>query len=86
MALFVYLLCALTSLACAALLWRGYRQTRVRLLLWSALCFLGFFVNNALTIVDVRLGPAVDLSLWRTLPAALGLALLLYGLVWDADR
>jgi hypothetical protein len=85
MALFVYLLCALTSAACAALLWRGYRRSRARLLLWSALCFAGFFLNNALLIVDVHFVPATDLSLWRSLPAAAGLALLLYGLVWDAN-
>ena len=83
-ALVVYLLCALTSAACAALLWRGYRRSRARLLLWSSLCFWGFFLNNVLLIVDVR-APDVDLSLWRAVPAAAGLALLLYGLVWDAD-
>jgi len=84
MALVVYLLCALTSAACAVLLWRGYRRSRARLLLWSSLCFWGFCLNNVLLIVDVRT-PHVDLSLWRSVPAAAGLALLLYGLVWDAD-
>ena len=84
MALVVYLLCALTSAACAVLLWRGYRRSRARLLLWSSLCFWGFCLNNVLLIVDVQL-PDVDLSFWRTVPTAAGLALLLYGLVWDAD-
>lgn len=86
MGIFVYALCALTSLACAVLLWRGYRQSRTRLLLWSSLCFTGFFLNNVLLIVDVRVVPAMDLSVWRTLPVAAGLALLLYGLIWDGDR
>jgi hypothetical protein len=27
--------------------------------------------------------PTMDLSLWRTLPALAGVALLLYGLVWE---
>jgi len=85
MALVVYLLCALTSAACAVLLWRGYRRSRARLLLWSSLCFWGFFLNNVLLIVDVQLVPDVDLSFWRSVPTAVGLALLLYGLVWDAD-
>jgi hypothetical protein len=84
-ALVVYVLCALTSVACAVLLWRGYRRSRARLLLWSSLCFWGFFLNNVLLIVDVRVVPDVDLSLWRSLPAAAGLALLLYGLVWDSN-
>jgi hypothetical protein len=83
-ALVVYALCALTSLACAVLLFRGYRQTRVRLLLWSALCFTGLCLNNVLLVIDVRV-PAIDLSVWRTLPALLGVALLVYGLVWETD-
>jgi hypothetical protein len=84
-ALIVYLLCALTSLACAVLLARGYRQSRRRLLGWSALCFFGFFFNNVLLVVDLHI-PEVDLSVWRTVPAAVGLALLLYGLVADSNR
>ena len=86
MAVVVYVLCALTSLACAVLLLRGYRQSRARLLLWSGLCFAGFFLNNLLLVVDRQLVPTIDLSLWRTLPALVGLSLLLYGFVWDADR
>ena len=85
MALIVFLLCALTSLACAILLARGWRLTRARLLGWSALCFLGFFLNNVLLIVDLHV-PDVDLSLWRTVPAALGLGVLVYGLVVDSHR
>ena len=79
----VYGLCALTSLTCALLLLRGYRETRVKLLLWSGLCFLGLAVNNVILFVDVRVVPEVDLSVWRTLPAVLGVGLLLYGLIWD---
>jgi len=82
----VYLLCAVTSLACAVLLFRGFRRSRARMLFWSALCFVGFCLNNVLLVVDTQLAPEIDLSIWRTLPAALGLALLLYGFVWDADR
>lgn len=86
MATIVYVLCALTSIACAVLLWRGYRQSRARLLLWSALCFAGLFLNNVLLIADLRVFTQVDLSLYRSLPALIGVALLLYGLIWDADR
>lgn len=86
MTVLVYLLCAVTSLACAVLLFRGFRRSRARMLFWSALCFAGFCLNNVLLVVDTQLVPEIDLSIWRTLPAALGLALLLYGFVWDADR
>ena len=81
----VFVLCALTSLACAVLLLRGYFRTRARLLLWTGLCFAGLFINNVLLIVDART-PNVDLSVWRSLPAVAGLVLLVYGLIWDADQ
>ena len=81
----IYLLCALTSLACAVLLWRGWRQSRARLLFWSALCFVGLFLNNLLLIIDTRMLPDVDLAVVRTLPALVGAGALVYGLVWDAE-
>jgi hypothetical protein len=80
--LFVYLLCALTSLACAVLLLRAYRTNRVRLLLWSGLCFACFALNNLLLAVDAQVIER-DLSAIRSLPSLLGIALLLYGLVWE---
>jgi hypothetical protein len=86
MGLVVYALCALTSLTCAVMLLRGFRRTGVRLLLWSGLCFACFALNNVLLIIDVRILPSRDLSLIRSLPSLLGIALLLYGLVWEADR
>jgi hypothetical protein len=86
LALAVYVLCALTSLACAAFLYRGYRRSGARLLLWSSLCFACFALNNVLLIIDVRVLPERDLSVPRTLPSLVGVALLLYGLVWDARR
>jgi hypothetical protein len=79
----VYVLCALTSTACAFLLLRGYARSRVRLLLWSGLCFAGLALNNVLLVVDKRVVPEMDLSVWRTLPALAGVAILLYGFVWD---
>lgn len=83
MATLVYVLCALTSAACAILLLRGYAQSHLRLLLWSGLCFTGFAVNNTLLFIDKRVVPNVDLSVWRTLPVLVGIALLLYGFIWD---
>ncbi len=85
MALLIYLLCALTSLACAGLLFRGYRATRARLLLWSGLCFTGLFLNNLLLVVEARVAPGTDLSVWRSLPALIGVAALVYGLIWESD-
>ena len=81
----VYVLCALTSATCAVLLLRAYRQTHVRLLLWSGLCFVGFALNNLVLVIDERMVPSTDLSTWRTVPALAGVALLVYGLVWEAE-
>ena len=85
MAKAVFLLCALTSLACAALLLRAYGRRRSRLLLWSGLCFVGLALNNGLLVIDRLILPEVDLSLWRQVPALGGIALLVWGLVWDAE-
>ncbi len=85
MAKAVFLLCALTSLVCALLLWRAYRRSSSRLLLWSSLCFAGLALNNGLLVVDRIVLPNVDLSVWRQVPAVVGVAVLLFGLVWDAD-
>ena len=82
----VYALCALTSVSCAVLLFRGYRRSGVRLLLWSGICFVGLALNNILLFIDVRVVPDVDLSLWRTIPAVAGVLALLYGLVWETNR
>ena len=85
MAAAVYVLCALTSLACAILLLRAHQARGVRLLLWSGLAFVGFTFGNMVLVMDlVVIGPEVDLSIWRSLPVLAGLAVLLYGLVWDA--
>lgn len=81
----VYILCAVTSLACAALLLRGYWRTTTRLLLWSGLCFAGLALNNVVLVIDLIVVPDSDLSTWRLVPAAAGLVLLVYGLVWDAE-
>ncbi len=81
----VYLLCAATSAACAVLLLRGHHRTGTPLLLWSGLCFVGLALNNAMLVVDLILIPDVDLPTWRLLPAAAGVAFLLYGLVWESE-
>jgi hypothetical protein len=83
MATLIYALCALTSMTAAILLLRGYLSSRARLLLWAGLCFTGLALNNVLLFVDLGLAPELDLSVWRSLPTVIGLALLTYGLVWE---
>lgn len=76
-------LCALTSLACAVLLWRGYRRHPVRLLFWSGLFFAFMALGNLILIADVQVLPTIDLSLLRSAPHLAGVLCLLYGLVWE---
>jgi len=79
----VYVLCMLTSLFCAFLLFRSYRAQRSQLLLWSTVCFAGLAVGNALLVLDLMVLPDVDLRLVR---AAVGFGssfALLGALVWE---
>jgi hydrogenase/urease accessory protein HupE len=79
----IYILCALASLFCAVLLWRSYRRSRTRLLMWSTLCFVGLAVNNVLLVIDLMLVPDVDVALVRSGVALVSLLLLLIGLTWE---
>lgn len=84
-AIIVYCLCALTSGICAALLLRGYRLRRTRLLLWSGLAFSAFGVSNVLLFVDLVIFPEIDLSMVRNLTTLAGITLLLRGLIWETS-
>lgn len=81
----VFVLCAMTSLACAVMLLRGYARNRVSLLLWSSLCFVGLAVNNVLLVMDLIVLPDWDLLLFRNLSSLVALSLLVFGLVWEAE-
>ncbi len=85
MAQAVYILCALTSLACAVLLFRAWRASQSSLLFWSGLCFAGLAVNNVLLFVDlVVFADTVDLRLLRNLTALGSVGVLLHGLIAEA--
>ena len=79
----VYVLCALTSATCAILLVRSYRQNRVRLLFWSAFCFIALAINSVLVFIDLVVVPETDLGISRSLIALTGLGGLLFALIWD---
>jgi hypothetical protein len=83
----IYLLCALTSLAAAVLLFRHYRAVRTPLLLWSCIAFVGLAANNVLVFVDFTLTAAtVDLAVPRTSIGALAMMVLVFGLIWEANE
>ena len=79
----IYVLCALTSIACAVLLSRGWRRSRSRLLLWSSACFLLLALNNGLLVVDLVFVRDVDLALIRSSLALAAVLVLLAGLIWE---
>jgi hypothetical protein len=84
MTLAVYALCAATAVLCSGLLIRGFVRTRVRLLLWAGVCFAALALENVVLIVDLFIVPTIDLNLLRLLTPLVGLAALLYGLLWES--
>jgi hypothetical protein len=82
-AVLVYLLCAVTSMLCAGLLLRSYLRKRSRLFLWTSLGFAGIAASNLMLFIDLVVYPEVPLLAWRTATLLVGVAFLLYGLIWD---
>jgi hypothetical protein len=82
----VYVLCFLTSTVCAWLLGRGYRRSRARLLLWSALCFALLAANNLLVIVDLVILPDVTFRAERLVLMLAAVGVLLFGFIWDLEE
>jgi hypothetical protein len=82
----VYSLCLAASALCAFLLLHAWRQTRSRLLFWTALGFVFLAVNNLFLVADMVLFPTVDLWPWRQAASGLTVGVLLYGFIWEAER
>jgi len=83
----VYVLCFMTSAACAWLLGRSYRRSGVRLLLWSSIAFAFLAANNLALVLDLVIWPQpeVDLRIPRSLLALAAACSLIWGFVWDAE-
>jgi hypothetical protein len=87
MAIFVYALCALTSLTCFGLLLRQHRRMPSTLALRSSVAFLCFAVANIILFVDLILLPTeVDLKIWRNLANLVGGLILLFALTSNRER
>lgn len=82
----VYVLCAVTSIACAALLARAYRERRTRILWWSTWCFVGLAINNLVLVADRIVVPEVDMGLIRAGTAVAAMAVLVVGLILGESR
>jgi uncharacterized membrane protein len=85
MAITIYTLCTLTSLACTCLLLGSYRRTRHRLLFWSGASFAVLTINNVFLVLDKVVFPDVYLLPVRQVSALVGVLLLLYGLIYEKE-
>lgn len=81
----VYVLCFLTSAACAWLLGRSFARTGNRLLLWSSVCFAFLALNNLVVIFDLVVWPESDFRLVRLAFSFAAIASLIWGFVWEVD-
>ena len=81
----VYLLCLLTSLACAGLLTRAWLRSRSKLLLWTALSFGFLALNNLFLVADMLVFADVDLWPLRQLSGFAAIGVLLYGFIWESE-
>ena len=81
----VYLLCAIASVLCAFLLFKGYLKSRTQLLLWSSLCFGFLAAQNLMLGIDFVLNTNIEFGgiIWRNALGAVAGSLLLFGLVWE---
>ena len=84
----VYVLCFLTSAACAWLLGRSYSRSRIRLLLWSSISFTLLAVNNLVLVLDLVIWPQpeIDLRLPRLFLALSAGLCLIWGFIWDVEQ
>ena len=81
----VYVLCFLTSAACAFLLGRSYSRSQVRLLFWSSICFGFLALNNLALVLDLIIWPDGDLRLLRVSLALAAVVSLIWGFIWDEE-
>ena len=82
----VYVLCFLTSAACAWLLGTSHRRTGNRLLFWSSICFTFLAANNLVLVMDLVVWPDLDLRVARLLLALAAAASLIWGFVWTVEE
>jgi len=82
----VYMFCFLTCAIGAGLLVRSWFKTRARLILWLAISFVFLAVNNFFLFADTTLTPPeLDLSAYRVTSALIAVAVLIFGLIWEAE-
>ncbi len=82
----VYILCFLTSSACAWLLGRSYVRSKARLLLWSSVSFVLLAGNNLVLVLDLLVFQDMNLRAGRLLFSLAAVCVLIFGFVWDLEE
>ena len=83
----VYVLCLLTSAACAWMLGRSYHRNGTRLLLWSSVCFAFLAANNLVLVLDLVVwGKDVDWRIPRISLSLAAVASLIWGFIWEVGE
>lgn len=83
----VYILCFMTSAACAWLLGSSYLRTRAQILLGSSVCFVLLALNNLALVLDLVVFPDdVDLRLLRLLLTLAAVCALLFAFIWNLEE
>lgn len=82
----VYILCFLTSAACAWLLARSHRRTRTGLLFWSSMCFALLAANNLMLVFDLLVFTDLNLRIFRLLLSLSAVTVLLFGFIWKGEE
>jgi hypothetical protein len=77
----VYVLSVVVGVACAVLLFKAHGRSPSGLLLSAGICFTGLALNDLGLIVDVFVLPDISIVAIRSLPAVIGLAVLVRALV-----
>jgi len=81
----VYVLGIVVTALCAILLMAAYGRGENRLLFWSGICFAFLTITNLLLMDDLLVWPEVNLYPLRLLASAVGMLLLVHGLVSESD-
>lgn len=82
----VYILCFLTSSACAWLLGRSYARSKTRLLLWSSVSFVLLAGNNLVLVLDLLVFQDTNLRAGRLLLSLAAVCVLIFGFIWDLEE
>jgi hypothetical protein len=77
----IYVLCALLSATCAALLLRQHRQSATPLTFWSGVGFAGLAASNALLVLDLVILPSIDMAVLRSGISLVAVLAILFGFI-----